>query len=88
MAVHFDANFQPNGSLAKRGFEVGLGIVGVMLDLPTVVTADFAGGKAARVMDAVVISYFVSIFLWYGNYSIDQASILIVPATAIRGLVR
>ncbi len=73
MAVHFDANWQPNGYTTREGaLELGLGIMVVMLILFTV------GGFAARALNPaaswpmLVASYVVLGFIWFGNNSIVQ----------------
>ncbi|MFZ0296253.1 MAG: DUF1648 domain-containing protein [Candidatus Sulfotelmatobacter sp.] len=81
MAVHFDANFQPNGYASKQGaMEFGLGIVVAMLVLPTVVTLISRAVKPLRSWPTLMISYFVLIFLCYGNYSVIRFNLnLLAP---------
>ena len=71
MAVHFDANFEPNGYTSREGaVELGLGIMAVVLLLFMI------AGLIAQVMKPVaawpmlVVCYVVVGILWYGNYSI------------------
>jgi hypothetical protein len=76
MAVHFDANWQPNGYTSKAGsVELGLGIMAVMLVLFTVTTLIVDALKPAAFWPALVISYAVLGFCWYGNYSIVDFSL-------------
>lgn len=71
LAVHFDANWQPNGYTSREGaVELGLGILFVMLALFTVSTLVIDTLKPAAFWPALVISYVVLGFCWYGNFSI------------------
>ena len=71
MAVHFDANWQPNGYTSREGaLELGIGILGVMLILFTVATLIIHTLKPAAAWPALLIAYVVLGFCWYGNYSI------------------
>lgn len=71
MAVHFDANWQPNGYTSREGaLQLGLGIMVVMLVLFTVATLTIHALKPPAAWPALVISYVVLGFCWYGNYSI------------------
>ena len=71
MAVHFDANWQPNGYTSREGaVQLGLEILVVMLVLFTVATLIIDVLKPAAFCPALVISYAVLGFCWYGNYSI------------------
>jgi hypothetical protein len=71
MAVHFDANWQPNGYTSREGAaQLGLEILVVMLVLFTVATLIVDVLKPAAFWPALVISYSVLGFCWYGNYSI------------------
>ena len=71
MAVHFDANWQPNGYTSREGaVELGLGILLVMLVLFTVATLVIDTLKPAAFWPALLISYVVLGFCWYGNDSI------------------
>lgn len=81
MAVHFDANFQPNGYTSKEGaVELGLGIMAVMLVILTVagLTAHAVRPKSAWAV--LVIAYIVLGFLWYGNHSIIKFNLNAPPA--------
>ena len=71
MAVHFDANWQPNGYTSREGaVQLGLAILVVMLVLFTIATLIIDVLKPAAFWPALVISYVVLGFCWYGNYSI------------------
>jgi hypothetical protein len=71
MAVHFDANWQPNGYTSRQGaVQLGLGILVVMLVLFTIAILIIDALKPAAFWPALVISYVVLGFCWYGNYSI------------------
>lgn len=71
MAVHFDANWQPNGYTSRQGaFQLGLGIMVVMLVLFTVATLGSHALKPSAAWPALVISYVVLGVCWYANYSI------------------
>lgn len=71
MAVHFDANLQPNGYTSREGaVQLGLEILLVMLVLVTVVTLIVDALKPAAFWPALLVSYAVLGFCWYGNYSI------------------
>jgi hypothetical protein len=73
MAVHFDANWQPNGYTSREGAaQLGLEILLVMLVLFTVTTLIVDALKPAAFWPALVISYAVLGFCWYGNYSIVE----------------
>ena len=71
MAVHFDANWQPNGYTSREGaLQLGLGIFLVMLVLFTVTTLIIDALKPQAFWPALVISFVALGFCWYGNYSI------------------
>lgn len=71
MAVHFDANWQPNGYTTPEGaLRLGLGIMLVMLVIFTVATLTIFYLKPVAVWPALLISYVAVGFCWYGNYSI------------------
>lgn len=71
MAVHFDANWQPNGYTSKEGaLQLGLGILVVMLVLFTLSSLIVFALKPAASWPALVIAYVAIGFCWYGNYSI------------------
>lgn len=71
MAVHFNANWQPNGYTSREGaVELGLGIMFVMLVLFSIATLVIYAMKPAAAWPALLLSYVVIGFCWYGNYSI------------------
>jgi len=71
LAVHFDANWQPNGYTSREGaIQLGLGILAVMLVLFTVATLIIDTLKPAAFWPALAVAYVVVGFCWYGNYSI------------------
>ena len=71
MAVHFDANWQPNGFTSREGaLELGLGIMAVILVLFTVATLIMYALKPVAALPALLVAYAVIGFCWYGNYSI------------------
>ena len=71
MAVHFDANWQPNGYTSKEGaVELGLGIMAVILVLFTVAGLIAHALRPAAAWPMLVVFYAVLAVTWYGNYSI------------------
>ena len=71
MAVHFDANWQPNGYTSKEGaVELGLGIMAVILVLFTVAGLIANALKPAAASPMLVVFYVVLAVIWYGNHSI------------------
>ena len=71
MAVHFDANWRPNGYTSRQGaLELGLGILAVMLVMFTLSTLIIQGVKPSAAWPALLIAYVVVGFCWYGNHSI------------------
>ena len=71
MAVHFDANWRPNGYTSRQGaLELGLGIMAVMLVMFTLSTLIIQGLKPGAAWPALLIAYVVVGFCWYGNRSI------------------
>ena len=71
MAVHFDANWQPNGFTSRQGaLELGLGIMAVMLVLFTVGAFAARTLKQSAAWPLLVVFYVVLGFIWYGNHSI------------------
>lgn len=71
MAVHFDANWQPNGFTSKEAsVELGLGIMVVILVLFTVAGLIAHAMKPAAAWPMLVAFYLVLGMIWYGNYSI------------------
>jgi hypothetical protein len=71
MAVHFDANWQPNGYTSREGaVRLGLEILFVMLVLCTVATLIVDALKTAAFWPVLVVSYAVLACCWYANFSI------------------
>ncbi len=71
MAVHFDANWQPNGFTTREGaVKMGLGILIFMLVVFTIATLLISYVKPLAVWPTLLISYVVIGFCWFGNYSI------------------
>jgi len=71
MAVHFDANWQPNGFTSREGaLELGLGIMAVMLVIFTVSSFAVRALKPQAGWPALLIAYVAMGFVWYGNHSI------------------
>jgi len=71
MAVHFDANWQPNGYTSRDGaVQLGIGILFVMLVLFTVTTLIIETLKPQAFWPALVIAYSVLGICAYANYSI------------------
>ncbi len=81
MAVHFDANYQPNGYTSREGaLELGLGILAVMLLLCTLATLVARALKPSASWPVLVISYVVLGFVWFGNHSIVKFNLNAQPA--------
>jgi len=71
MAVHFDANWQPNGFTSREGaLMLGLGIISLMLICFTVGSLISRALKPSASWMLLVVFYVALGFLWYGNYSI------------------
>lgn len=81
MAVHFDANWQPNGYTSREGaLELGLGIMAFMLVVFTVGLLIAHALKPGASWSMLVVFYVVMGFLWYGNYSIVRFNLnLLAP---------
>ena len=76
MAVHFDANWRPNGFTSREGaFQMGLGIMLVMLVVFTIVTLIVLYLKPAAGLGALIVAYLALGFCWYGNYSIVELNL-------------
>lgn len=86
MAVHFDANWQPNGYTTSReeAVQLGLEILLVMLVLFTVTTLILDALKPAAFWPALLVSYAVLGFCWYGNYSIVELNVKTQQVPLIR----
>jgi len=69
MAVHFDANWQPNGYTSRDGaLELGIGILFAILVLFTVTILVMDTLKPQAFWPALVIAYFVLAIGSYANY--------------------
>lgn len=81
MAVHFDANWQPNGFTSREGsLELGLGIMAVMLLIFTVSSLAVRALKPQAGWPALLIAYVAMGFVWYGNHSIIKFNMKAQPA--------
>ena len=71
MAVHFDANWQPNGYTSREGaLELGLGIMVFMLIVSTVGSLTSHALKPAAAWPLLLVFYVTIGFVWFGNHSI------------------
>ncbi len=71
MAVHFDADRHPNGFTSRQGaLNLGLGIMGLLLALLTVVSFAIRALKPQASWPALVTAYAVLGVCWYGNHQI------------------
>jgi hypothetical protein len=71
MAVHFDANWQPNGYTSREGaLQLGLGIMGLMLVIFTLSTLIVQSMKPNAAWPVLLVAYVVLGFCWYGNHMI------------------
>ena len=81
MAVHFNANGRPNGFASREGaLQMGLGIMLVMLVVFTAISLMLHAFKPFAALVALVFSYVVLGFCWYGNYSIVAFNLKTPPA--------
>lgn len=87
MAVHFDANWHPNGFTSREGaLELGLGIMAVMLLIFTVSSFAVRALKPQAGWPALLIAYVAIGFVWYGNHSIVRFNLNSQSAhVAVRG---
>ena len=73
MAVHFDANWQPNGFTSREeALKLGLGIMAFMLVVFTVAALAAHVAKPGAGWALLVIFYVVLGFVWFGNHSIIE----------------
>jgi hypothetical protein len=73
MAVHFDANWQPNGYTSREGsLMLGLGIMAFILVLFTVAGLVVRALKPASSWPMLVVFYVALSLLWYINNSIVE----------------
>lgn len=71
MAVHFDANWHPNGYTSREGaVMLGLGIMAFLLLMFTLATLIIHALKPEVAWPALVLSYIVLGICWYGNHMI------------------
>jgi hypothetical protein len=71
MAVHFDANWQPNGYTSREGaLYLGLGILAVMLAMFTLAALVMHALKPPAAWPALLVAYVAVGFCWYGNHAI------------------
>lgn len=81
IAVHFDANWRPNGYTSREGaVMLGLGIMAVLLVIFTVAVLILHAMKPSVAWPALLIAYVVLGFCWYGNYSIVNFNLHAQPA--------
>jgi hypothetical protein len=81
MAVHFDANWQPNGYTSREGaVMLGLGIMAVMLVLFTVAPLIVRALPPSASWPVLVLAYVVLGFCWFGNHSIVDFNLNARPA--------
>jgi hypothetical protein len=81
MAVHFDANWQPNGYTSREGaLMLGLGIMAVMLLFFTI-GALIANALKPSAAWPLLLAFYVGLgFLWYANNSIVEFNLNPPPA--------
>jgi len=83
MAVHFNANWQPNGFTSREGaLDLGLGIMGFMLVVFTIASFAVRALQPQAAWPALALSYVVLGFCWYGNHSIIKFNLNAQPAHA------
>ena len=81
MAVHFDANWQPNGYTSREGaLYLGLGIMVAMLVLFTVTALIVRAMKPTASWPVLVVAYVTLGFCWFGNHSIVNFNLSTQPA--------
>lgn len=81
MAVHFDANWRPNGYTSREGaLTLGLGIMGFMLVVFTIAALVASVLKPAAAWPILVIAYLTLGFCAYGNFSIIEFNLKAQPA--------
>jgi len=81
MAVHFDANWQPNGYTNREAaLELGLGIMVFMLVVSTVGLLIAHALKPAAAWPLLVVFYVTIGFVWFGSHSIIKWNLNPPPA--------
>jgi hypothetical protein len=86
IAVHFDANWRPNGFTSREGaLELGLGIMGFMLVVSTVGALVAHALKPSGAAWALLAVFYVALgFVWYGNHSIIEFNLSAQPSHSQR----
>ena len=81
MAVHFDANWRPNGYTSREGaLYLGLGVMAFLLVLFTVGALIAHAQKPSAFWPMLIFFCAVLGFCWYGNYSIIRFNLnLLAP---------
>ncbi len=81
MAVHFDANWRPNGFTSREGaLELGLGIMAFLLVLFTIAALILLAMKPQAFWPMLVFFYVILGVCWYGNNSIIRFNLDSVAA--------
>lgn len=81
MAVHFDANWQPNGYTSREGaLYLGLGILGFLLVLFTVGALIAHAQKPSAFWPMLIFFYAILGVCWYGNNLIVNFNLNSSPA--------
>jgi uncharacterized protein DUF1648 len=81
MAVHFGANWQPNGYTSREGaLYLGLGIMVSMLGLLTVTALIVRAMKPSASWPVLLVAYVTLGFCWFGNHSIVNFNLSTQPA--------
>jgi hypothetical protein len=81
MAVHFDANWQPNGYTSREGaLMLGLGIMAVMLLFFTIGALVANALKPAAAWPLLLAFYLGLGFLWFANNWIVESNLNSPPA--------
>jgi Protein of unknown function (DUF1648) len=80
MAVHFDANWQPNGYTSREGaVMLGMGILATMLVIFTIAMLASRALKPSSSWPVLIISYFVLGVIWYANSTIVDFNLKAQP---------
>jgi len=73
MAVHFNADWQPNGYTSREGaFDLGMGIMVAMLVMFTVGAFAARTLKPSAAWPLLAVFYIVLGLLWYSNHAIIE----------------